>query len=110
LIETAIRRAPSPRVLASIVAIAAAAAAIALSTGTSSGDLQSQIAANRSAADSLRVQISADTDQINRTAGGLQAARNRLAVLQRELDSRESPRYPPTSWPSTRALSPMWSA
>jgi peptidoglycan hydrolase CwlO-like protein len=90
LIETAIRRAPSPRVLASIVAIAAAAAAIALSTGTSSGDLQSQIAANRSAADSLRVQISADTDQINRTAGGLQAARNRLAVLQRELDSRES--------------------
>ena len=60
-----------------------------LSTGSSSGDLQGQISASQSAADSLRSQIAADTTQINKTAGGIAAARDRLATLQRDLDNRE---------------------
>lgn len=77
------------RAVAALVPAAAAAAALMLSTGSSSGDLQSQISASQSAADSLRTQIAADTGQINRTANGIVAARDRLATLQRDLDNRE---------------------
>jgi peptidoglycan hydrolase CwlO-like protein len=90
LLSSAIRRPWAPRVLAAIVALAAAITAITLSTGSSSGDLQSQISANRSAAASLRAEIASDSAQISRTTGGLEAARTRLAVLQRDLDTRES--------------------
>jgi peptidoglycan hydrolase CwlO-like protein len=75
--------------VAALVPAAAAAAALMLSTGSSSGDLQSQISASQSAAESLRSQIATDTAQINKTAGGISAARDRLATLQRDLDSRE---------------------
>ena len=54
---------------------------------TSSGDLQNQIAAGRSAAASLQSQISADTNQIAQTAGGINAARARLNALQATLDA-----------------------
>ncbi len=75
--------------MAALIPAAAAATALMLSTGSSPGDLQSQISASRSAADSLRSQIAADTGQINKTAGGISAARDRLATLQRDLDNRE---------------------
>jgi cell wall-associated NlpC family hydrolase len=65
-------------------------AAIALSTGSSSGDLRSQISANKSAAASLRTEIAADSARIRRTTGGLNEARARLAGLQRDLDTREA--------------------
>jgi peptidoglycan hydrolase CwlO-like protein len=65
-------------------------AAIALSTGSSSGDLRSQISANKSAAASLRTEIAADSARIRRTTGGLNEARARLAGLQRDLDAREA--------------------
>jgi cell wall-associated NlpC family hydrolase len=64
-------------------------AAIALSTGSSSGDLRSQISANKSAAASLRSEIAADSARIRRTTGGLNEARARLAALQRDLDAHE---------------------
>jgi peptidoglycan hydrolase CwlO-like protein len=54
----------------------------------SSGDLQSQISAGRSAAQSLQSQIAAQTAQIDRTAGGIAAARSRLHGLQAELSTR----------------------
>ena len=75
--------------MAALIPAAAAATALMLSTGSSSGDLQGQISASQSAADSLRSQIAADTTQINKTAGGIAAARDRLATLQRDLDNRE---------------------
>lgn len=75
--------------MAALIPAAAAATALMLSTGSSSGDLQSQISASQSAADSLRSQIAADTGQINKTAGGIAAARDRLATLQHDLDNRE---------------------
>jgi peptidoglycan hydrolase CwlO-like protein len=56
----------------------------------SSGDLQGQIDASRSAASSLKSQIAADTAQIQQTSGGLQAAQQRLASLQSELSGREA--------------------
>ena len=59
-------------------------------TANSVGDLQSQIAANQSAASSLQSQIAADTAQIRATTNGLQAARSRLAGLQSELSAREA--------------------
>jgi cell wall-associated NlpC family hydrolase len=65
-------------------------AAIALSTGSSSGDLRSQISANKSAAASLRAEIAADSGRIRATTGGLNQARARLASLQHDLDAREA--------------------
>jgi len=65
-------------------------AAIALTTGSSSGDLRSQISANKSAASSLRTEIAADSARIRRTTGGLNEARARLAGLQHDLDAREA--------------------
>lgn len=59
-------------------------------TARSAGDLRSQITAQRSAADALRTQIEADSRQIGATAGGLEAARVRLAAVQATLDRRVS--------------------
>jgi peptidoglycan hydrolase CwlO-like protein len=64
-------------------------AAIALSTGSSSGDLRSQISANRSAAAALRSEIARDSARIRATTGGLNEARARLATLQHDLNERE---------------------
>ena len=64
-------------------------AAIALSTGSSSGDLSSQISANKSAAAALRTEIARDSVRIRATTGGLNEARARLAGLQHDLDARE---------------------
>ncbi len=75
--------------MAALIPAAAAATALMLTTGSSSGDLQSQISAGQSAASSLRSQIAADTTEINQTTGGIAAARDRLATLQSDLDNRE---------------------
>ena len=75
--------------MATLIPAAAAATALMLTTGSSSGDLQSQISAGQSAASSLRSQIAADTTEINKTSGGIAAARDRLATLQSDLDNRE---------------------
>ena len=68
-------------------------AAVLLGTGltsSSAGDLQSQIAAGKSAAASLSSQIAADTSQIRQTTHGLAEANQRLAVLQDRLTAREA--------------------
>ncbi|MGZ6597193.1 MAG: hypothetical protein ACXVFH_17720 [Solirubrobacteraceae bacterium] len=65
-------------------------AALALSTGSSSGDLRSQISANKSAAASLRQEIAADSARIRTTTGGLNEAHARLVALQRDLDTHEA--------------------
>ena len=57
-------------------------------TTRSSGDLQSQITASRSAANALKQQIATDSQQIASTSNGLQNARNRLAGVQSSLDQR----------------------
>ena len=58
-------------------------------TSSSAGDLQSQIAAGKSAASSLSAQIAADSAQIRQTTHGLADANQRLAVLQNTLTRRE---------------------
>ena len=68
-------------------------AAVLLGTGltsSSAGDLQSQIAAGKSAAASLSSQIAADSAQIRQTTQGLADANQRLAVLQDRLTAREA--------------------
>ena len=57
-------------------------------TARSAGDLRSQIAAKRSAADALKAQIDADSRQIATTTNGLQAAQTRLASVQSTLNRR----------------------
>jgi peptidoglycan hydrolase CwlO-like protein len=69
-------------------AVLTAGALAAGFVGVSSGDLQSQINAGKSAAASLQSQIAAEGAQINRTAGGVAAARARLSSVQAELNSR----------------------
>ena len=59
-------------------------------TSSSAGDLQSQIAAGKSAAASLSSQIATDTAQIRQTTHGLAEANQRLAVLQGRLAAREA--------------------
>ena len=81
-----LRRRRLTRALAVIVPVGAA---IALSTGSSSGDLSSQISANKSAAAALRSEIARDGARIRATTGGLNEARARLAGLQHDLDARE---------------------
>ena len=81
-----LRRRRLTRALAVIVPVGAA---IALSTGSSSGDLSSQISANKSAAAALRTEIARDSARIRATTGGLNEARARLAGLQHDLDARE---------------------
>jgi peptidoglycan hydrolase CwlO-like protein len=80
------RRRRLTRALAVIVPVGAA---LALSTGSSSGDLSSQISANKSAAAALRTEIARDSARIRATTGGLNEARARLAGLQHDLDARE---------------------
>jgi cell wall-associated NlpC family hydrolase len=70
------------------LAAALAGTLLAVVTPSSSGDLQSQISATRSAAASLRSQIAADSAQIATTTNGLQRARDRLAAIQAQLDRR----------------------
>ncbi|MGI8559455.1 MAG: coiled-coil domain-containing protein [Solirubrobacteraceae bacterium] len=73
------------------LACALAVATTLLGTGLtapSPGDLQNQISAARSAATALRSQIAADSTRIAATSGGLQAARDRLATIQTNLDRR----------------------
>ena len=53
-------------------------------TAASAGDLQSQIAAGKSAASSLRSQIAAETARIHSTTHGLVDANARLAALERD--------------------------
>jgi peptidoglycan hydrolase CwlO-like protein len=71
--------------------LAALALAAMLASGlvpSSSGDLESKISANQSAAGSLRAQIKAETQRIEQTANGLASAQARLATLQQQLDQR----------------------
>ncbi len=74
------------RSLAALVALAAVLASNLVSS--SAGDLQSQINASRGAAASLKTQIANESARINQTAGGLAAARQRLADVQSQLDMR----------------------
>jgi peptidoglycan hydrolase CwlO-like protein len=59
-------------------------------TATSAGELQGQISATRSAADSLKAQIAADSKRIAGTTGGLNQARAQLSQIQSQLDQRVS--------------------
>lgn len=56
----------------------------------SSGDLQSQIDASRSSAESLQSQINAETARIQQTAGGIADAERRLNAVQATLSAREA--------------------
>lgn len=73
-----------------VALIVPAGVAVALSTGSSSGDLSSQISATKSVAASLRSEIAADSARIHSTTNGIDQARARVAALQRDLDSREA--------------------
>ncbi len=59
-------------------------------TSTSSGDLQGQISASKSAATSLKSQIATETARIGATTHGLADANRRLGVLQNALTAREA--------------------
>jgi cell wall-associated NlpC family hydrolase len=59
-------------------------------TSSSAGDLQSQIAAGKSAANSLKSQIAADSAQIRQTTHGLADANRRLSALEAQLSAREA--------------------
>jgi len=87
-------RMPSAHERARIAGIVALlVAAVLLGTGltsSSAGDLQSQIAAGKSAAASLSSQIAADSAQIQQTSKGLAEANQRLSVLQDRLTTREA--------------------
>jgi peptidoglycan hydrolase CwlO-like protein len=80
---------PRRRLTRALAVIVPVGAALALSTGSSSGDLSSQISANKSAAAALRTEIARDSARIRATTGGLNEARARLAGLQHDLDARE---------------------
>jgi len=77
----------TPRALAVTAALAAALLGSDL-TARSAGDLQGQITAARSTAGSLQSTIAADSARIRTTTNGLEQARQRLASIQRELDTR----------------------
>jgi peptidoglycan hydrolase CwlO-like protein len=77
--------------LARVVAVVLAVGALLSATASrSAGDLQSQIAAGRSAASSLQAQIAADSAHIQQTTGSLDAAEHRLGALQAQLNEREA--------------------
>ena len=79
----------NPTAIRTLTGLAVAAALLATNlTAASSGDLQSQITATQSAAQSMRAQIAADSAQIARTSGGLAHARSQLAAVQADLDRR----------------------
>jgi cell wall-associated NlpC family hydrolase len=77
-------------VLRALVATAAVSAALWAGASSSVGDLQSQISAGQSAAQSLQSTIAADSARIRATTDGLQRARAQLAALQWELSAREA--------------------
>jgi peptidoglycan hydrolase CwlO-like protein len=83
-----------PRVAAiAAIAVSLLVAVVLLGSGltaTSAGDLQSQIAAGKSAASSLRSQIAAETARIHSTTHGLVDANARLAALESALSAREA--------------------
>jgi len=72
------------RLTVASASIAALLCGIAISS--SSADLQTQIQANKSAAASLQDQISAQTSQIEKTAGGVATAKQNLSAVQEELE------------------------
>ena len=77
--------------VAGIVAFLAAALVLGSGlTSSSAGDLQSQIAAGKSAASSLKSQIAADSAQIRQTTHGLDDANRRLSALEAQLSAREA--------------------
>jgi peptidoglycan hydrolase CwlO-like protein len=86
---SSIRHHPFARALLIAACVAAALLGSSL-VARSSGDLQSQIDAGRSAAGSLQSEIAAETARIRATAGGLAAAQRRLSALQVQLSAREA--------------------
>jgi cell wall-associated NlpC family hydrolase len=71
-----------------IALLTASAVLAAIFVPSSRGDLQSQIAAGKAAQASMQSEISAQTAQIEQTAGGVAAARQRLSEIQTQLDQR----------------------
>lgn len=69
-----------------VVAACACAVAGASQIPSSSADLSSQIAANKSAAASLQSQINTETAQIQQTSNGVALAEQRLAMINARLD------------------------
>jgi peptidoglycan hydrolase CwlO-like protein len=92
MITIATRGRRAPRMLtagSAAVGIALALLGSGLTT-PSSGDLQSQIASNQSAADSLKSAIAAETSRIHATTNGLGVAQRRLSAIQGTLAMREA--------------------
>jgi cell wall-associated NlpC family hydrolase len=83
-------RCPLPLRAFAIALLVAAALLGSGLTARSSGDLESQINASRSAASSLRSAIATESARINTTAHGLRDAEVRLVALQHELQVREA--------------------
>jgi peptidoglycan hydrolase CwlO-like protein len=79
---------PLPRHFKRLTVAAASIAALlcGIAISSSSADLQTQIQANKSAAASLQDQISSETSQIEKTAGGVATAKQNLAAVQEELE------------------------
>jgi peptidoglycan hydrolase CwlO-like protein len=80
-------RSPSHLKRLLVAAVAACALLGGWAIASSSADLQSQIQAGRSTAASLQDQINSQTAQIEKTAGGVAAAQQRLADVQAQLES-----------------------
>jgi peptidoglycan hydrolase CwlO-like protein len=78
----------APRALLATAVIASAL--LAWLPATSSGDLQSRIAGDQSAASSLQSQIAADSARIRQTNQGLATAEARLSTIQQQLSAREA--------------------
>ena len=89
MVSTSLTKVRWFRATAATAAVATAMLGTSL-VPTSSGDLQSQIDASRSSADSLRSQITAETNRIRQTAGGIADAERRLNAVQAELTAREA--------------------
>jgi septal ring factor EnvC (AmiA/AmiB activator) len=84
-----IAAAPPRRTLRALAVLAVLGALLGTGlTPRSAGDLQSQIAATRSATDSLKQQIAADSQQIATTRNGIASAQARLTAIQGTLDQR----------------------
>jgi peptidoglycan hydrolase CwlO-like protein len=79
---------PLPRHLKRLTVASASIAALAcgIVISSSSADLQTQIQANKSAAASLQDQISSETSQIEKTAGGVATAKQNLVAVQEDLE------------------------
>ena len=87
--SNSIAAAPCSRILRLIAVLAALAALLGTGlTASSSGDLQSQIAATRSASAALKQQIADDSRQIAATGHGIADAQARLTAIQDKLNRR----------------------